>query len=118
MSRRREPPPLSNAGPVPIAVNRYWYPQKKLPPDAIYCGRGTPLGNPFTVAEHGGEALEMYRRWLWQKIKARDPKVVGALDEIKPTSLLACSCKPRPCHVDVIISAWSWLRANPGILGA
>jgi hypothetical protein len=99
----------------PTVENRHWYRGKKLPKGSIYIGRGTPLGNPFTVTQHGASALGKYRHWLWSKIKKRDPSVMRALRAIRPDSILICSCKPRPCHGDVVQRAWIWMREQ-GIL--
>lgn len=99
---------------APTVVNRHWY-KTGLPVGAIYIGRGTPLGNPFTVAEHGIEALALYRAWLWKRIQDRNADVLGAMRAIRPGTLLVCSCKPRPCHGDVVVKAWLWLRSQ-GIL--
>lgn len=51
-----------------------------------------------------------YRRWLNSKIRGKDPAVLAAMRAIRPDSLLVCSCWPRPCHADVIRSAWCWMR--------
>lgn len=94
----------------PVVINRHWYAGRPLPAPSVYCGRGTPLGNPYTVQEHGPGALGLYRRHLWQKIRDRDPGVLGALEEISPDHHIVCSCKPRPCHADIIVAAWRWLK--------
>lgn len=97
---------------APRVVNRHHY--KALPAAAVYVGRGTSLGNPYT--REVPDALAKYRRWLWDKIKAGDAAVLEALRSIGPDSLLVCSCWPRPCHADVIRAAWCWMR-EAGKLG-
>lgn len=98
----------------PEVVNRHWYKRgKPIPKPWVYIGRGTPLGNPYTVQEHGPQALELYRQWLWRKIVGRDPSVLRVLREITPEHKLVCSCKPRPCHGDVVVRAWAWLHRLP-----
>ena len=79
----------------------------------VYCGRPgkgivySPLQNPFK----GGGAIEKFRLHLWRKIKARDNNVCFALlliilkTNTFPVVRLGCFCKPKPCHVDVIINA-------------
>jgi hypothetical protein len=101
---------MASSQDLPQVVNRHWYHKTGLPAGARYIGRGTPLGNPYTVAKHGQAALDLYRRWLWQKICDRDPVVLAELRRIEPGSLLVCSCKPRPCHGDVVVRAWAWIR--------
>lgn len=90
-------------------VNRHHFPDG-VPSPSIYIGRGTPLGNPFTVKEWGELALPKYREWLWEKLNEQDSAVLGAFAEITVEHKLVCSCKPRPCHGDVIVAAWDWLR--------
>lgn len=94
----------------PTVINRHHFRGQALPQPWIYIGRGTPLGNPYTKAEHGDAALELYRQWLWGKIRAGDRSILAELDRITPQHHLVCSCKPRPCHGDVVVRAWSWLR--------
>jgi len=68
----------------------------------------TLFGNPFTLQEHGEDALGLYKRWLWDKLQ-EDPGYKAALRALPPDAVLVCSCKPRDCHGDVIIAAWtSW----------
>ena len=104
----------------PRVVNRHHYrnddgepDHKLLPTPYLYIGRGTPLGNPYTVKEHGHRALDMYRTHLWYKIKERDKKVLGAMAKITWNMHLVCSCAPRPCHGDVVVTCWTWLQRQP-----
>ena len=121
---------------MPRAVNRHHFrfeegvgppPKKKprkgqnlLPQPWIYVGRGSPLGNPYRPhnAGHDGEALsydgalELYRKWLWQKIRVNDRRVMLALRSITAETALVCSCAPRPCHADIVARAWAWSRAQ------
>jgi hypothetical protein len=87
----------------------------------IYVGRAdstsglrqSPLGNPYTVEEHGrGDAIELYRRWLWERINEGDIKTLTALSQISDDSVLVCWCKPKACHGEVIASVWQWLKDN------
>jgi len=104
----------------PKVVNRHHYrnesgepDHKLLPRPWIYIGRGknpSPLANPFKVEDHGDTALSLYRTHLWTKIKKRDPKVMRTLAKIQWDTHLVCSCAPRPCHGDVVVTAWDWLQ--------
>lgn len=94
---------------TPTVVNRHHFRGKPLPRPSVYIGRGTPLGNPFRYPEHP-DAMERYRAWLWERIKARDAAVLAALLEIRAETHLVCSCAPRPCHGDVVVRAWEWLQ--------
>jgi|SRR5882757_4572300 len=65
------------------------------PDDAIYCGRGSPYGNPFIIGQHGDRDLvcDRFEREILPtldvaKLKGRD---------------LVCHCAPERCHCDPII---------------
>lgn len=96
----------------PVVINRHHHGGRSssFPTPWIYIGRGSALGNPFTKAEHGEDALELYRKWLWDKIRGRDRDVLDMLATITSEHHLVCSCKPRPCHGDVVVNAWRWLE--------
>ena len=90
----------------------------------IYIGRGVDprtgepgrWGNPFSHRPSGAlgvtrvasrdEAIERYRRWLWERIKA------GEVDLAALASLhgkaLGCWCAPQPCHGEVLEAASFW----------
>jgi len=93
------------------------------PAPTLYCGRGTPVGNPWAIEAKGldrvkraavaGEILARYRRWLWERIdersKAYDRSVVEFILRLTPDHFAVCSCWPAHCHVEVVIAAWRWL---------
>lgn len=88
-----------------------------MPDDAVYVGRGSPLGNPFRREQFGDDAIGLYRRWLaivlgklsadaamrgvedvrarWLLADARpnDPRAMIAMRSIGEATLLVCSCK-------------------------
>ena len=84
--------------------------------DAVYVGRGSPLGNPYshlpnTLAtfwvESREEAIEKYRVWLKcqitqigcpQMLFAELVKFYRDFGKLK----LACWCAPLNCHAEVI----------------
>jgi len=115
---------VEGVGPPPLKKPRKG--KNFLPTPWQYVGRGTPLGNPYRPhsAGHDGEeltregALELYRRWLWQKIRANDPRVLLAMRSIDEDTALVCSCAsqpgkpPKPCHADIVARAWDWMRAQ------
>jgi hypothetical protein len=90
-----------------------------LPEPWRYIGRSPPLGpspvaNPYTVEEHGRKALELYKDWLREKLKRRDPLVLEELRSIPADAHLVCHCV-RPdgsgaCHGRTVALAWEWLR--------
>ena len=72
----------------------------KMPGNAVYVGRPTKWGNPYTVREHGtrSEVVQLYRRYIMCK-----PGLLSDLDELVGKDL-ACWCPlDQPCHADVLI---------------
>lgn len=69
----------------------------------VYIGRGTSWGNKF-VARRRSErehlrVIGLYRRWFLTRL--HDP-VFRALTLDLKGKVLGCSCKPLPCHGDII----------------
>jgi hypothetical protein len=84
-------------------------------PSVVYCGRQmfggwhrSPLCNPFKEGKDGSreEVIAKYRDHLLERIEAEDAAILTALDALTPDSVLACWCKPKPCHCDVIVEMW------------
>ena len=69
-------------------------------PFDVYIGRGTPWGNPFKVGSRE-TVIEKYRQWLWIQMKSR--KFREAMLDKLDGKVLGCSCKPLPCHGDVLV---------------
>ena len=89
----------------------------------VYIGRGSPLGNPYSHLEGSKalylvptreEAIAAYRSWLFARLRRRDRKVIKALEDIKPDSVLACFCVPLACHGTVVAAAWDWWMNKGG----
>ena len=86
--------------------------------NVIYIGRGSCLGNPFTsiqgrdtlaekVVDSRRESIECFRGHLLKSIEEKDEKICSMMNHIYTLSLegdvyLACYCKPKSCHGDVI----------------
>ncbi len=87
--------------------------------DDYYCGRPSPLGNPFTdqpladtlaqfQCSTREEAIEKYEPWLIDRILKKDGSICDMLNQIyKKTKAglhvyLLCFCKPKKCHCDAI----------------
>lgn len=86
----------------PRVWNKY---HKNAPPDAVYIGRGSPWGNPFShmpnskaksIVATREEAIELFEEALSESDKARIRR------ELKGKHLL-CYCAPLPCHGDVLL---------------
>lgn len=72
------------------------------PPDAIYIGRGSPWGNPYSHKE-GTKALYKVRTRT-EAIRMFEQNVLPHLD-LEPLrgKDLVCFCKPKNCHGDSIL---------------
>lgn len=86
----------------PILVNRH-----KEPFD-IYIGRGTMWGNKFEVDNSKGWTrsivIEMYREYFYECLENGTITVEDILS--LSGKVIACSCKPKNCHGDVILEVF------------
>ena len=67
----------------------------------VYIGRGSILGNPFTVKQYGRKkAIQKYKEYLLAKINSNEisKEYLRSLKDKK----LGCYCKPLDCHGDII----------------
>jgi hypothetical protein len=103
---------VEHVGPAPTPKKMPKKGKNTLPQPWLYVGRPSPLGNPFHFqrGDLREDLLEQYRLWLWQKIRENDWRVMLALRSITEETALVCSCAPKPCHSDVVIRAWNWMR--------
>lgn len=96
-------------------VNRYKVDMSD--PDVVYIGRGSIWGNPFShkegtkaiwKCETREESIENYRYYLWAAITQGDitKEMLIELDGKR----LACYCKPKACHGDVLVKAIEWAK--------
>lgn len=84
-----------------------------------YCGRGSPLGNPFGFTHTGivrpemqqvanrEEAVSCFEIYFRDKLKTGDPVIADEikrlLNLIKVQDVnLCCYCAPKKCHCDVL----------------
>ena len=77
----------------------------------IYIGRGTMWGNPYIIGRDGSRevVLDKYKKYLWQRMKDQGfRKALMNLDG----KILGCSCKPLPCHGDILVNAIAWLKGR------
>jgi hypothetical protein len=49
---------------------------------------------------------------LWGQIKGGNKTLLDALAGLKEFDTLGCWCSPKPCHADVLIRAWEWMREH------
>lgn len=70
----------------------------KIPPGAIYIGRGSKWGNPFVIGQHGTrtEVCDKYENRLQRQLDA------GIITHEELAELhgkdLVCFCAPLRCH--------------------
>lgn len=85
-----------------------------MPSNALYVGRGSKCGNPFTLKVAGSRenAVEAYSRWLNEQL------FYGRLnlEELRGKDL-ACWCSLNvSCHADVLIEVYrlrlSWRQEH------
>lgn len=78
------------------------------PEGAVYVGRPSPFGNPFTVGVDGdhAEAVEKFRAWAMAP--AQEEYRQRVRDELRGKDLI-CWCRspsdfaPLPCHAVVLL---------------
>lgn len=78
-------------------------------PNHIYCGRGSPVGNPFTMSNESqrDKVCDKYHAWFHRSIKRGNPSLLNYLDMIialaeKGDINLGCYCAPKRCHCETI----------------
>lgn len=85
--------------------------QNSIPRDAVYVGRPTKWGNPFshlsgTLAKHKvatrDEAVDAYEALLLRWF-AQDPEAKQRLQAELRGKDLVCWCAPARCHADVLL---------------
>ena len=77
--------------------------------DAVYIGRGSPLGNPFIMRnEQDRERVcDAYEDWFNNKVKENYAPVMQELRRIykihkQGDVILGCYCYPKRCHGETI----------------
>ena len=74
---------------------------RKRPPCYVYCGRGSPFGNPYHIGVDGdrNQVIEKYKKYFYNRLKNPDfkDKVLYLKDKT-----LGCYCHPLKCHCDII----------------
>lgn len=81
----------------PRVLNKY---KDHIPKDAVYIGRPSKWGNPFTVGKDGNrdEICDKYSAWLDTQPELKEQ----AKQELKGKSLI-CYCAPLRCHGDTLL---------------
>lgn len=101
---------------MPRVLNKH---QDGIPADAVYVGRPSKWGNPFshlkgTLAQHykptKDAALAAYEEWLLDPANA---ELLAAVKTELRGKDLVCFCAPKACHADILLRI-----ANPPEKGA
>ena len=77
---------------MPRVLNKH---RDVIPPGAVYCGRGSPWGNPYRIPQNGSrdDVCDAFERNV---LPTLDVSTLRGKD-------LVCFCKPARCHCDVIL---------------
>lgn len=81
--------------------------------DTFYCGRGSPVGNPFKLTypdteESRNKVIEKYKIWINCKISENDKDIIRYLEKMNEHHIkygivkLECYCHPKRCHCEII----------------
>lgn len=73
-----------------------------IPKGAVYCGRGSPYGNPFRMFKESERNL-VCDRFENEILPSLDVSDLEGKD-------LVCFCAPKRCHCDAILK-----KANPNV---
>lgn len=89
---------------MPKVYNKH---HRDAPEDAVYIGRPSSWGNPFThlkntaaeyQVETREEAIKAYEKWA-----TNSPEFVDAIKRNLKGKDLVCWCAPLACHGDVLL---------------
>ena len=84
---------------------------KDVPKDAVYVGRPTKWGNPWshlpnTTAKYKvatrEEAVEKFREYAYNHVFTSDLFMADVRNELRGKDLV-CWCAPKSCHADVLL---------------
>ena len=71
----------------------------RIPRSAVYVGRGSPYGNPFTIGADGNrlKVIQKYRDWVQTQ-----PELMQQIRTNLRGKDLVCFCAPYLCHAEII----------------
>ncbi|MYI74283.1 MAG: DUF4326 domain-containing protein [Acidobacteria bacterium] len=80
--------------------------------DAVLIDRRTRWGNSFRIGPgtSRAQAVELYRADLWRRVR-EGTITLEDLAALAPCRL-ACWCRPKACHGDVLARAAAWAAAR------
>ena len=79
----------------------------------VYCGRGSPLGNPFVLGKDGNrdQVCDKYAAWFKEQLQVSSYGGNDAFADLlhlitrnarSGDVMLECFCAPRRCHCETI----------------
>jgi hypothetical protein len=71
----------------------------RLPATAKYCGRPSPLGNPFVIGRDGTREEVIAKHAAWVETQ---PQLIPLILVLRGYDLV-CFCAPEPCHCDLYL---------------
>lgn len=82
---------------MPRVLNKY---RDTIPSDAVYIGRPTKWGNPFSIGKDGTreEVIAKHRKWFLSQPSLMEE----AKTELRGKDLF-CFCAPKSCHGDLLL---------------
>lgn len=84
---------------MPKVYNKH---HKDAPADAIYVGRPTKWGNPYTIGKDGDRATVIKR--YADRLDAFDPALHAEWVLPLRGRDLVCWCAPLACHADILLA--------------
>lgn len=99
---------------MPVRIQRRRAGGYRQPPSTRFCGRPSLFGNPFSLEEHGPDAVGLHAKWLAgdgpEQIRHRSriydrAAVLEGLPGLAAYEHLSCFCGiDEPCHVDTLLA--------------
>lgn len=73
---------------------------RNVPDDAVFIGRPSKWGNPYTLGRDGDRDTVILKYVAYLKTR---PDLIADLDELAGCDLV-CFCTPLMCHGDVLLA--------------
>lgn len=89
---------------IPKRIQRRRTKGWRMPRNAVYVGRPSKWGNPYTAEEWGADAVPMFQAFVeTNRRPANGPTLRMVREELRGKDL-ACWCPlDQPCHADVLL---------------
>ena len=78
-----------------------------VPKGAVYVGRPSKFGNPFTIGKDGSreEVIQKFEAWLFVADENSSPPMLITIDDLHSLrgKDLVCWCAPEACHAQILM---------------